>query len=187
SLPKVMAEKNRLLQELPESVQLNNDGTIAPWDFSFVENSYKKKHFSIDEQQIAQYFPMQKTVAELLDIYRQFFSIDFKEVPAKGLWHEDVTVVQVLNKAGDELLGTLMLDLYPRPNKYSHAAHTTIVPSTFTESGTRIPDVSVVLANFSKPTESQPSLLKRTEVQTFFHEFGHALHAVLGATTIASL
>jgi thimet oligopeptidase len=187
SLPKVMTEKALLLQEVPDSVVVGADGTIAPWDFAFVENNYKKKHFNIDEQKIAEYFPMKKTVSELLDIYRQFFSIDFKEVPTKGLWHEDVTVVQVLNKTGDELLGTLMLDLYPRPNKYSHAAHTTIIPSTFTESGIRIPDVSVVLANFSKPTDSQPSLLKRSEVQTFFHEFGHALHAVLGATTIASL
>jgi thimet oligopeptidase len=80
-----------------------------------------------------------------------------------------------------------MLDLFPRPNKYSHAAHTTIIPATIAPDGTRIPDVSIVIANFSKPTATQPSLLKRSEVQTFFHEFGHALHAVLGATEIASL
>ena len=95
--------------------------------------------------------------------------------------------MRVTNQKGDEILGTLMLDLYPRPNKYSHAAHTTIIPSTYKVDGTRIPDVSIVLANFSKPMDGKPSLLKRSEVQTFFHEFGHALHAVLGATTIASL
>jgi thimet oligopeptidase len=207
SLAKVSAEIAILTQDLPESVELTPQGKIKPWDFAYLENSYKKSHFNIDEQKIAEYFPMQKTIDELLDIYRQFFSIDFhvsfgalakeEEVPSSGLWHDDVTVVRVLNKEGDQLLGTLLIDLYPRPNKYSHAAHTTIIPATFTPDGTRIPDVSVLIANFSKPTttlpsfakasEDRPSLLKRSEVQTFFHEFGHALHAVLGATTIASL
>lgn len=187
SLAKVQAEMTTLTQELPESVKLTNNGKIQPWDFAYLENSYKKTHFNLDEQKIAEYFPMKKTVDELLDVYRQFFSIDFKEVPASGLWHEDTTVVQVYNKNGNELLGTLILDLFPRPNKYSHAAHTTIIPSTYKADGTRIPDVSIVIANFSKPTVTQPSLLKRSEVQTFFHEFGHALHAILGATQIASL
>lgn len=187
SFNKVRAEIATLTENLPASVTLTQNGKIQPWDFAYLENSYKKTHFNIDEQKIAEYFPMQNTVDELLDIYRQFFNIDFKEVPSKGAWHEDVTVVQVYNKAGNELLGTLMLDLYPRPNKYSHAAHTTIIPSTYKTDGARIPDVSIVIANFTKSTATQPSLLKRAEVQTFFHEFGHALHAVLGATQLASL
>jgi len=197
SLAKVQEEMATLTQTLPESVTLTQSGKIQPWDFAYLENSYKKTHFNIDEQKIAEYFPMKKAVDELLDIYRQFFSIDFKEEPASGLWHEDVTVVRVYSKPSfakasedkqdNELLGTLMLDLYPRPNKYSHAAHTTIIPSTYASDGTRIPDVSIVIANFSKPTATQPSLLKRSEIQTFFHEFGHALHAILGATEIASL
>ena len=187
SQAKIKAEITRLTEKLPESVELTANGKINPWDFSYLENNYKKKHFNLDEQKIAEYFPMQKTVDELLDIYRQFFSIEFQEVAAAGLWHEDVTVVRVLNKQGDTLLGTLMLDLYPRANKYSHAAHTTIIPSAYTADGKRIPDVSIVIANFSKPTTTQPSLLKRSEVQTFFHEFGHALHAILGATYVSSL
>jgi thimet oligopeptidase len=186
AMPKVMAEKQLLTSDLPESVALNTDGTIKPYDLAYLENHYKHKHFNIDEQKIAEYFPMEKTVAELLDIYRTFFSIEFKEVPVSGLWHHDVTMIQVLSRSG-ELLGTLILDLYPRPNKYSHAAHTTIIPSVLVSDGSRIPDISIVLANFSKPTASTPSLLKRNEVKTFFHEFGHALHAIMGATTIGSL
>lgn len=172
-------------KDLPTSVELTANEKMQPWDTAYVQNMYKKTHYNLDEQKIAEYFPMQKTVAELLDIYRQFFSIDFKEETATGLWHEDVTVVRVVQD--DNIIGTLMLDLYPRPNKYSHAAHTTIVPGTYKPDGTLIPDVSIVIANFSKPTATQPSLLKRTEVETFFHEFGHALHAILGATEIASL
>ena len=186
AVPKVALEMATLTASLPKSVKLGAHDKINPWDFMFIENNYKKNHFNIDEQKIAEYFPMQNTVDQLLDIYHQFFSIDFVQVPVQGLWHEDVTAVQVVDKKG-QVLGTLLLDLYPRPNKYSHAAHTTIIPATIAQDGTRIPDVSVVIGNFSKPTATQPSLLKRNEVQTFFHEFGHALHAVLGATTIASL
>ncbi len=124
SSAKIKAEIATLTQTLPESVELTKDGKIQPWDFVYLENSYKKTHFNLDEQKIAEYFPMKKTVDELLDIYRQFLSIEFKQDFATGLWHEDVSVVRVLDKKG-ELLGTLILDLYPRPNKYSHAAHTT--------------------------------------------------------------
>ncbi|HSC25525.1 MAG TPA: M3 family metallopeptidase [Candidatus Babeliales bacterium] len=187
SLAKVHKEIATLTHTLPASIKLTSDGKIQPWDFAYLENSYKKNNFNLDEQKIAEYFPMKKTIDELLDIYRQFFNIDFQEVSASGLWHEDVAAVRVLDKQNGELLGTLMLDLYPRSNKYSHAAHTTIIPSVYSIEGKRIPDVSIVIANFSKPTATQPSLLKRAEVQTFFHEFGHALHAILGATEIASL
>jgi len=185
ALLKTEEEVAMLTANLPTSVTLTRNGKVQPWDISYLQNNYKKTNYNLDEQKIAEYFPMQKTVDELLDIYHQFFSIDFQEVPASGLWHEDVTVVRVLKDG--ELIGTLMLDMYPRPNKYSHAAHTTIVPATYKPDGTLIPDVSIVIANFSKATATQPSLLKRSEVETFFHEFGHALHAILGATEIASL
>jgi len=187
SLHKAEQEIATLTFELPQSVTLTNSGKIKPWDFAYLENSYKKSHFNIDEQKISEYFPMKKTIDELFDIYRQFFSIDFQEVSGNGLWHDDVSIVRVINPADGQLLGTVMIDLFPRPNKYSHAAHTTIIPATVMPDGTCIPDVSVLIANFSKPTASKPSLLQRNQVKTFFHELGHALHAVLGATEIASM
>jgi len=182
---KTKAEITLLTQTLPPSVELSADGKVQPWDWAYLENNYKKTHFNLDEAKIAEYFPMENTIDELLDIYRQFFSIQFQEVAAPGLWHEDVSAIRVLNKNG-ELLGTLILDLYPRANKYSHAAHSTIIPASY-KNGNRIPDISIVMANFTKATSNKPSLLKRDEVKTFFHEFGHALHAILGATEVASL
>ena len=95
--------------------------------------------------------------------------------------------MKVYNKNHSQLFGYLFLDLYPRPDKYSHAAHGTIVPGVRGEDGSRLtPNVSVVMANFPKSTKTKPSLLRRDDLQTFFHEFGHALHAMLGATHIAS-
>ena len=179
-------ELDAFIAELPESVVLTADQKVKAWDQSFLKACYKQKHFNIDEQKIAEYFPMENTIAQLLDIYRQFLGVEFKEVPVSGMWDKDVKLIQVYNNDGSELYGYLFLDLHPRPNKYSHACHIGIVPAIKREDGSRLPAVSVVVANFTQPTKDKPSLLKRTEVSTFFHEFGHALHAQLGATQLGS-
>jgi len=185
SKDKVKEEIEQLTAILPVSVELTVDGKIKPWDFAYLKAMYKKDQFDLDERIIAEYFPMENTIAELLDIYRQFLGVDFQEVPATGLWHDDVKAIKVLSKDESKLLGILLLDLYPRPNKYSHAAHLTVVPTVY-ENRNYIPDVSIVIANFPKSTPTKPSILTRHDVNTFFHEFGHAMHALLGRTTLAS-
>ena len=173
--------------QLPPLVTRTADGKLKPWDIPFIKSAYKKRMFSLDEQALADYFPTEKTVHALLDIYQKFFSLTFKEVPVHGLWDDNLKMLQVYKKQSDTLLGTLLLDLYPRPNKYSHAAHMTIIPAVHdSATGLDIPDVSVVMANFPQATATKPSLLKRQDVQTFFHEFGHALHAIIGRTALAS-
>lgn len=179
-------ELDALTKELPESVTLNGDGKVNVWDLAFLKNEYKKRHFAVDEEKVAEYFPMQKTVDALLDIYRQFMGVDFKEVPLSGVWHDDVRLIEVYNKNGSELYGYIFLDLHPRPHKYSHAAHAGLVPAIQLADGSRLPAASLVMANFTEPTKDKPSLLLREEVSTFFHEFGHALHAQLGATQLGS-
>lgn len=179
-------EFEQLITDLPQGVLLTADGKIKPWDMLYAKNQYKKKHFDVDEQKIAEYFPMEKTVAGLLDIYQKFFSVQFKEVKISDAWHEDVTMLEVRDASGKNLLGYFLLDLYPRDNKYSHACQVTILPATYLD-GIAIPAIALVIANFPKSTQSKPSLLKRKDVVTFFHEFGHALHTLFGRTEIASL
>jgi thimet oligopeptidase len=179
-------ELDAFIKELPASVSLTSDGKVKAWDLAYLKTKYKEKKFNVDERKISEYFPMQQTIDALLDIYRQFLSIDFKEVPVSGLWHEDVRLIEVYNKDQSQLYGYLFLDLYPRPNKYSHAAHLGIVPAIKLSDGSRLPAVSVVMANFPKATQDKPALLMRSDVSTFFHEFGHALHAQLGATQLGS-
>lgn len=178
-------EFDQVVADLPEGVTLSADGKLKPWDGAYVKNYYKKKHFNIDEQMIAEYFPMEKTVKGLLGIYEQFLSLKFKEIGAAGTWHEDVTLIEMHDARTNTLLGYLLLDLYPRANKYSHACHVTTIPSTL-KNGCANPAVSVVIANFPKSNAQKPSLLKRSDVSTFFHEFGHAVHALLGRTHLAS-
>lgn len=186
ALEKDKQEFETFIKDMPESVVLTPDGKLNPWDFMFLKNAYKKRYLAVDEELISQYFPMEKTIEGLLAIYSSFMNVQFEEAKAEGLWHPEVRLIKVLNKDKTQLLGYIFLDLYPRPNKYNHAAHFGMIPAFTRQDGMRMPDVSTLVTNFPSPTADRPSLMRRDDVRTFFHEFGHALHAVLGASSVAS-
>jgi thimet oligopeptidase len=176
--PKAQKEFKEWVQELPESVVLTDDGKLHPWDMAYLKAQYKKKHL-VDENELKQYFPMENTVKQLLSIYEKFFNLEFKFSDTKDLWHQDIQLIEVLQDG--KTLGYILLDLYPRDNKYTHACHCTVIHSV-KRHGMDSPALSVLIANFPKSTEDEPSLLKFWDVRTFFHEFGHAIHALLGRT-----
>lgn len=184
SEPKLNQEFAIYKQNLPENVHLTEDSKIKPWDLAYIEHQYKKKHLQLDEEIIQEYFPMQKAIDEMLDIYSQFLGVTFKEESLDGLWHKDVRYVTVYAKDGG-FLGHLLLDLHPRDNKYGHACAATKVSAVRTRDGDYYPSVVIVIANFPKATAERPSLLKHNDVETLFHEFGHAVHMLLGATQMA--
>lgn len=182
SIRKAQDELNLLKSELPPSVVLK-DGKIQPWDVAFVYDAYKRKHFNLDETEIEAYFPLEYTLPALLRVYEDFFGISFVKVKKVYLWHEDVRAYAVYKKG--HYRGIIILDLFPRSHKFTHAGHVTIVPSVY-DAGKLLPGVSLLLANFTPAQGDRPALLKRSDVTIFFHEFGHALHALLGTTKLAS-
>ncbi|HEX2978382.1 MAG TPA: M3 family metallopeptidase [Candidatus Babeliales bacterium] len=182
---KEQQEFELLRSDLPSSVTLSSNQKFYPWDRAHCLATFQKKHFNLDKREIAHYFPMAETLKGLLDIYRAFLGVEFKELPATGLWCTDVQLIQVSSKEDGSILGYLILDLYPRPNKYSHACEITVVPTLKKNDGQQ-PALAVVLANFPKPSNDRPSLLEHGDVQTFFHEFGHAIHEIIGSTNFAS-
>lgn len=182
---KELEEHELLKTDLPPSVQLSPDNKFYPWDRLHAMAMYKKKHFNIDQREIATYFPMESTVKGLLDIYRAFLGVEFKELPLAGVWDPEVKLIEVTSREKNQILGYLLLDLFPRPNKYGHACQSTIIPAIQKPDGIKQPALVLVIANFPKATAQEPSLLELNEVNTFFHEFGHALHAILGATELA--
>jgi thimet oligopeptidase len=188
-IPKVTKKADKefkgLFDDLPHDVSLTEDGKIDPWNYNYVIASYKKKHFNLDPRVVAEYFPMEKTIDAVFDIYQQFFNVRFVITKPENMWHEDVQLIEVYRKEDDVPQGYIFLDLYPRSNKYSHACHETCV-SGVNYNGNKTPSVAVLIANFPKSTEDKPSLLKHDDVVTFFHEFGHAMHGVLGQTELAS-
>ena len=170
--------------DLPDGVTFDSNGKMSPWDYSFIKESYKKKHFDIDERKVAEYFPVDNTINKIFEIYQKFLSLKFELVDVDGLWHKDVKVARIYDKEGEILKGTLFLDLYPRDNKYSHACMIDVVPTTKFK-GKNVPAVIVVIGNFPKATKDKPALLKHNDVETFFHEFGHAMHGLLGQTELS--
>ncbi len=181
---KVKQEVAMFLSSLPTSVTLLPDRKFKPWDLPYVINQYKKNYLSVDETLIAEYFPLEHTLKALFDIYQSFFGITFKQENPQNLWHEEVTALSVYKN--NLFLGYVLLDLFPRDNKYPHAAEITIMPTFKPTTKDFYPALVLVIANFPKATADKPSLLLRSDVTTFFHEFGHAIHAILGATELAS-
>lgn len=183
---KAEIEFKEFTKQLPESVVLSGQKKLYPWDTPFLKNYYKKTALNLDENKIAEYFPMQHTVDALLQIYKDFFNLEFKQLPAKGLWDADVQLIEVIDNANNQTMGYLFLDLFPRPGKYTHACEQTIVPTIYDQNGHPNLGVVIVVANFPKQRADKPALLKFSDVNTFFHEFGHAIHAFFGRTDLAS-
>lgn len=187
---KAQQEFEAFKHELPEGVSLDAQGKMNAWDLYYVSAHYKKKHFDIDERLVAEYFPVDKALQGVFDIYQKFLSLEFTLVKPDWTWHEDVKLIAVHQADSKELCGYIFLDLHPRDNKYSHACLCPVVPTvsrTMTDGIVeRTPSVSLVIANFPKATADRPALLKHRDVETFFHEFGHAMHGVLGSTELAA-
>lgn len=183
---KAELEFKKIAADLPSGVTLSPSGKMYPWNGAYTAAWYKKKHFKLDEREISEYFPMQQTIERLLHIYETFFDLSMEQKTIDNLWVEGLTLITVRTKKDSQILGYLILDLYPRANKYSHACEIGVTSALVAPDGSRIPVVSVVLANFPKPTATQPALLQFDDVKTFFHEFGHAIHEILGATQLAA-
>lgn len=177
SFAKADTEFKALSINLPPDVHLTKEGKIKAWDANYTSHYYKKKHYNIDDQQIAEYFPLDSTLSGLMSIYEQFFNIQIKEEPIEGLWHPDVSLLKISEKNG-EVIGYVLMDLFPRANKYGHACDLPGIAPPLIKDGKANPGLDLVIANFTKPNQDTPSLLKHSEVTTIFHEFGHALHGL---------
>lgn len=190
--PKAQQEFSELTNNLPAGVSLI-DGKLQPWDLPFVKNSYKLKNLAIDDNLVAEFFPQEHTIKKLLEIYEQFFSLRFEVKQVSGLWSPEVQVLAAYDAPTNKLLGYFLLDLAPRPNKFAHmGAQMTVIPAVLpsellaNDQNTGCPLVSVIMANFPRGIGSKPALMNYEQVRTFFHEFGHALHALFARTQLAS-
>lgn len=174
-------------EDYRELLKLKGGKTLDRWDVNYYKNLLKNKKYAVDEAKVAEYFPSQQVFQGLLNVASTLYGIEFKDVTAGAtdLWHPDVKKVEVDDKATGKKLGTMYFDLYPRPNKYTHAACWGLVGRRLLADGTIQLPVSALVCNFTPPTGDKPSLLPHDEVETLFHEFGHGLHNILSETTIA--
>lgn len=145
------------------------------WDNSFYGAIYKQKNFNIDEDKIKEFFPAENVKTATMDIYQELLGLTFKQLPEAQTWHKEVSTYEVRDKKSNDLLGHFYLDLYPRDDKFNHAAAFTLLKRSNIDKNLRLAAAAMV-TNFNPPEGDKPSLLHHREVVTFFHEFGHVMH-----------
>ncbi|KKA30614.1 hypothetical protein TD95_000834 [Thielaviopsis punctulata] len=180
-----------------EARGLEFDNKYYLWDHRYYDRLMIEKEYSIDENKIAEYFPLQPTINGMLNLFEELMGFSFHELDATERarisptgkaedisWHEDVIIFSVWDDAGegDGFVGYLYLDLHPRAGKYGHAANFNLQPGFLKADGSRRYPATALVCNFSKPTATLPSLLKHDEVVTLFHELGHGIHDLAGRT-----
>lgn len=185
---KAEAERDELLAAKRKNTK-DSKATFDPWDYAFYKNLVKEKKYSVDSEKVAEYFPMDQVVQGLINVAQGAFGIELKDVTANAaslnlpIWHADVKLYEVKDKASGEVLGHMYTDLFPRENKYTHAACWGLRSRKVWPDGTVQKPLAALVCNFTKPTADKPSLLPHDEVETFFHEFGHGLHQMLTETS----
>ena len=160
--------------------------SLKPWDISYYTHKLKKKRYDIDAEMLRPYLKLENVISGVFALATRLYGITFKENTDIPVYHPDVKAYEVYDHDGS-YLAVLYADFHPRKGKQGGAWMTQYQGQYITRKGENIrPHVSLVM-NFTKPTDSKPSLLTLGEVQTFLHEFGHALHGIFSNTRYESL
>lgn len=159
---------------------------LRPWDFSYYSHKLQLKKYNLDAEMLRPYFELSKVIGGVFGLATKLYGITFKENKEIPVYHPDVKAYEVFDEDGS-YLAVLYADFHPRKGKQGGAWMTEYQGQWIDRKGVNVrPHVSLVM-NFSKPTEEKPALLTLGEVETFLHEFGHALHGIFANTRFSSL
>jgi peptidyl-dipeptidase Dcp len=158
---------------------------LEPWDWWFYTEKLRKAKFDLDEEALRPYFKLENVRQGIFDLAGKLWGLKFKKLDKMPIYHPDVEVFEVTDADGS-LIGVLYTDYFPRESKRAGAWMNDIVPQ-FIKNGKNQRPIIVNVGNFTKPTAQNPSLLSMDEVETMFHEFGHALHGLLSQCTYPSV
>uniref|UniRef100_A0A023FXA5 Putative thimet oligopeptidase ixodes scapularis thimet oligopeptidase n=1 Tax=Amblyomma parvum TaxID=251391 RepID=A0A023FXA5_AMBPA len=186
--PLWVKEKKVLLELKEEECKRQGvpfDGELQVWDVAFYKNLVEERHYKVDQEKLRAYFPLDVVMKGLFGIYELLLGLKFEEVENPALWHPEARLFKVNDSETQELLGYFFMDLYPREGKYSHFCNIPLQPGCRKRDGSRQVSAVAVVCNFPKPTAEKPSLLMHTDVETFFHEFGHTMHHICSRTDLA--
>ncbi|HBI40067.1 MAG TPA: peptidase M3 [Tenacibaculum sp.] len=165
--------------------ELDGIDRLEKWDSAYYSEKLKKKLFSLDQELLKPYFKLENVVKGVFEITNKLFNLNFEEIHTIDKYHGEVKTYAVSDIKGN-FISYLYADFHPRPGKRNGAWMTSYKSQQILDGVNERPQVSIV-CNFTKPTETKPSLLTFNEVTTLFHEFGHALHGMLANTTYGSL
>ena len=155
------------------------------WDSSYYAEKLKKKLFNLDDEQLKPYFKLENVIEGAFTVANKLFGLTFKKVSNIDKYHQEVETYEVYD-AKENLVSIFYGDYFPREGKRNGAWMTSFKSQQNKDGKNERPHISNV-CNFTKPTDTKPSLLTFDEVTTLFHEFGHGLHGMLANTTYPSL
>ena len=159
---------------------------MEPWDFGFYSHKLKLEKYNIDAEMLRPYLELNKVIDGVFGLATRLYGITFRENKDIKVYHPDVKAYEVFDKDGS-YLAVFYADFHPRKGKQGGAWMTEYQGQWIDKKGENVrPHVSVVM-NFTKPTAEKPALLTLGEVETFLHEFGHALHGLSSEATYPSL
>ena len=152
---------------------------IEPWDWFYYAEKVRKAKYDLDEEQVKPYFKMENVREGVFNTAAKLYGLKFEKIENAPVYHPDVEAFKVTNAADGSLIGILTTDYFPRESKRGGAWMNNIRDEYVTADGTMVRPIIVNVGNFNKPTADKPSLLSLDNVETMFHEFGHALHGLL--------
>lgn len=147
--------------------------SVETWEKAYWEERVKTRQYNFDSQSVRPYFVYERIRDGLLDLTSHLFNITYTKIDVP-VWHESVVAYDVFREGAP--IGRIYLDMHPRDNKYKHAAQFTLRSGI---AGKQLPE-GVLVCNFTDPAINSPALMDHNQVTTFFHEFGHLLHHVIG-------
>ena len=161
------------------------EGKLMPWDFGYYSEKYKNEKFAVNDELLKPYFKLENVQTAIFALADSLYGLKFKENKGIPVYHPDVKAYEVYDASG-RFMSLLYMDFFPRASKRGGAWMTSFRDMYFEKGVEKRPFVSLV-CNFTKPTETSPSLLTHYELTTLLHEFGHALHGMLAEGTYPSI
>lgn len=158
---------------------------LEPWDWWYYSEKLRKAKYDLDEEQLRPYFKLENVRKGIFELAGKLYGLKFQKLDSMPVYNPDVEVFEVKDADGS-LIGVLYTDYFPRAGKRAGAWMENIAPQ-YKKDGVNHRPIIVNVGNFTKPTADKPSLLNMDEVETMFHEFGHALHGLLTQCTYPSL
>ena len=184
-LVKAKPAAEREFNQLKLYAQKDGIEQLQKWDGAYYSEKLKKDLFDLDQEALKPYFRLENVINGVFEVANKLFDLQFNEVDDIDKYHREVKAYEVTNSKGD-FIAIFYADFFPRKGKRNGAWMTSYKSQWIKDDENSRPHVSIV-CNFTKPTETKPSLLTFNEVTTLFHEFGHALHGMLANTTYPSL
>ena len=180
-----IADMQKIMDEDIAAGLLPEGTKIQPWDWAYYAEKVRKSKYALDEDALRPYFQMENVRQGVFDLAGRLFGLSFEKLSDIPSYHPEMEGFKVSDADGS-LIGVLLTDYYPRETKRGGAWMNNFVNQEIV-GGVQTRPVIVNVGNFAKPADGRPSLLTLDQVETMFHEFGHALHGLLSQCTYKSV